>query len=67
MQYGVPASITLAIWGKETSYGSITGDFDLLNSLASLAYEGRRRELFERELRPAPATAAGDKAATGNP
>ncbi|HWH18238.1 MAG TPA: lytic murein transglycosylase [Allosphingosinicella sp.] len=49
-RYGVPPSILIAIWGKETSYGSITGDFDLLNSLASLAYEGRRRELFAEEF-----------------
>ena len=40
----------IAIWGKETSYGSIMGDFDLLNSLSSLAYEGRRRELFTGEF-----------------
>jgi len=49
-RYGVPPSILVAIWGKETSYGSITGDFDLLNSLASLAYEGRRRDLFAGEF-----------------
>ena len=49
-RYGVPPSMLIAIWGKETSYGSITGDFDLLNSLASLAYEGRRRELFTGEF-----------------
>ena len=49
-RYGVPPSILIAIWGKETSYGSITGDFDLLNSLASLAYEGRRRQLFTDEF-----------------
>lgn len=49
-RYGVHPSILVAIWGKETSYGSITGDFDLLNSLASLAYEGRRRELFTDEF-----------------
>src|SRR5690606_3780528 len=47
---GVPESIMVAIWGHETNYGSYTGDFDLLRSLASLAYEGRRRELFEGEL-----------------
>ena len=40
----------IAIWGKETSYGTIMGDFDLLNSLSSLAYEGRRRELFTGEF-----------------
>ncbi|HEY0626815.1 MAG TPA: lytic murein transglycosylase [Allosphingosinicella sp.] len=49
-RYGVQPSVLVAIWGKETSYGSITGDFDLLNSLASLAYEGRRRQLFTEEF-----------------
>jgi len=49
-RYGVPPSILVAIWGKETGYGSIMGDFDLLNSLASLAYEGRRRQLFTDEF-----------------
>jgi membrane-bound lytic murein transglycosylase B len=49
-RYGVHPSVLVAIWGKETSYGSIMGDFDLLNSLASLAYEGRRRELFTGEF-----------------
>lgn len=49
-RYGVPAPILIAIWGKETGYGTIMGDFDLLNSLASLAYEGRRRQLFTDEF-----------------
>jgi len=49
-QYGVPAKIIVAIWGKETFYGRIKGDFDLARSLATLAYEGRRRDLFEGEL-----------------
>lgn len=49
-RYGVPPSVLVAIWGKETSYGSVTGNFDLLNSLASLAYEGRRRQLFTDEF-----------------
>jgi membrane-bound lytic murein transglycosylase B len=40
---GVPESIMVAIWGHETNYGAYTGNFDLLRSLASLAYEGRRR------------------------
>lgn len=47
---GVPESIMVAIFGHETNYGTITGNFDLLRSLATLAYEGRRRELFEPEL-----------------
>lgn len=49
-QYGVPRKMIVAIWGKETFYGRIKGDFDLARSLATLAYEGRRRELFEGEL-----------------
>jgi lytic murein transglycosylase len=49
-RYGVQPSVLVAIWGKETSYGTITGDFDLMNSLASLAYEGRRRQLFADEF-----------------
>lgn len=47
---GVPESIMVAIWGHETNYGSYTGNFDLVRSLASLAFEGRRRALFEGEL-----------------
>jgi len=49
-RYGVPAQYLVAIWGHETSYGLVKGDFDLPRSLATLAWEGRRRELFEREL-----------------
>ena len=49
-RFGVDPAVIVAIWGKETSYGAITGDFDLLNSLASLAYEGRRRQLFSEEF-----------------
>ena len=44
---GVAASVLMAIYGHETSYGSVTGNFDIINSLATLAYEGRRRPLFE--------------------
>jgi len=47
---GVPEAIMVAIFGHETSYGAVTGDFDLIRSLATLAYDGRRRALFEPEL-----------------
>ncbi|EIZ80351.1 lytic murein transglycosylase [Novosphingobium sp. Rr 2-17] len=49
-RYGVPAPILFAIWGHETNFGSYVGDFDLARSLATLAWEGRRRDLFEGEL-----------------
>ena len=48
-QYGVPGEIIIAIFGHETSYGQVRGSFDLSRSLATLAWEGRRRELFEDE------------------
>ena len=47
---GVDPSVVMAIYGKETSYGQITGNFDLLEALATLAYEGRRRTMFEDEF-----------------
>ena len=47
---GVPGGIIIAIFGHETSYGRIKGDFDLARSLATLAWEGRRRELFAGEF-----------------
>lgn len=48
-EYGVPAEIIVAIFGHETSYGRIRGNFDLSRSLATLAWEGRRRDLFAGE------------------
>lgn len=47
---GVPESIMVSIWGHETNYGRIMGNFDLPRALATLAYDGRRRSLFEGEL-----------------
>lgn len=47
---GVPANVIVALWGKETSYGAFTGGYAIADGLATLAYEGRRREMFEREL-----------------
>lgn len=49
-RYGVDPAILVAIYGQETNYGSITGNFDLLEALGSLAYEGRRRDFFETEF-----------------
>ena len=48
--YGVQPQYIVALWGIETSYGKITGGFDLISALSTLAYEGRRREFFTSEL-----------------
>lgn len=47
---GVPREIVAAIWGLESSYGAITGDLDVVQSLATLAWEGRRRTWAEAQL-----------------
>ena len=47
---GVDPAVVMAIWGLETSYGTVTGSTDLLQALASLGYYGRRRDMFESEF-----------------
>ena len=49
-KYGVPSEILMAIWGHETAYGQVLGGFDLAQALATLAWEGRRRDLFAAEF-----------------
>jgi len=48
--YGVPGEVLVAIWGLETDYGANTGKFATIRSLATLAYDCRRAELFRVEL-----------------
>jgi lytic murein transglycosylase len=48
--YGVPGEILVAIWGLETDYGVNTGKFSTIRSLATLAWDCRRSELFRAEL-----------------
>ena len=47
---GVPAEVVIAIWGLETGYGRNSGDFDIIRSLATLAYDCRRSDFFRKEL-----------------
>jgi membrane-bound lytic murein transglycosylase B len=48
--YGVQPPVIVALWGIETDYGRVTGDFSVLASLATLAYDGRRSAFFRREF-----------------
>ena len=48
--YGVPGEVLVAIWGLETDFGVNTGKFPTMRSLATLAYDCRRSELFRGEL-----------------
>lgn len=49
-KYEISPFVLISLWGIETSYGKITGNFDVLNSLASLAFDGRRSSFFNKEL-----------------
>jgi lytic murein transglycosylase len=49
-EFGVPAPVLVAFWGLETDFGKVTGDLPTIPSLAALAYDCRRPELFRPEL-----------------
>ena len=49
-RFGVPAEILVSIWGNESSFGQVQGDKDVIRSLATLAFEGRRRDWAELQL-----------------
>lgn len=49
-RYGVDAFIIAAIWGVESRYGTRLGDVPVVSATATLAFQGRRRDLFESQL-----------------
>jgi lytic murein transglycosylase len=49
-RFGVPASIVLAIWGRETDYGRYTLPYDGLRVMATQAYVGRRKDQYRNEF-----------------
>ena len=49
-RYGVSPRVIVAIWGMETNYGQNTGGFNVVEALATLAWEGRRAAFFRGEL-----------------
>lgn len=49
-EIGVDRWTVLAIWGRETAYGQYKLPHDAIKVLATQAWTGRRRDLFETEL-----------------
>jgi lytic murein transglycosylase len=49
-RFGVPGSVILAIWGRETDYGRYRLPYDALRVVATQAYVGRRKEQFREEF-----------------
>jgi len=56
--YNVEPQILVALWGIESSYGKTLGRHPVIASLASLAYAGKRRDFFEKQLAAAVRIAA---------
>lgn len=49
-KYGVDKDVVVAIWGLESAYGAFRGSNNIVRSLATLAYDGRRGKFFEAQL-----------------
>ena len=49
-KYKVQPRFIIALWGIETDYGRISGGFPVIDSLVTLAYDGRRGRYFSKEL-----------------
>ena len=47
---GVEKEVVVAVWGLETGYGGYRGSNNIIQSMATLAYEGRRGAFFEEQL-----------------
>ncbi|WP_420569135.1 lytic murein transglycosylase [Thalassovita sp.] len=49
-KYGVDKEVVAAVWGLESAYGTYRGKTDIIEALATLAYDGRRGKFFEAQL-----------------
>lgn len=49
-KYGVQPRFIVALWGIESNFGKLTGRYDVVSALTSLAYQGRREAFFKRQL-----------------
>lgn len=49
-KFGVDPCFIVSFWGMESSYGTYMGNFPVINSLATLAYESNRPAFFRNQL-----------------
>jgi len=49
-RFGVPPSMILAIWGRETAYGGHKLPHNAIRVLATQGFYGRRKDMFREEL-----------------
>jgi len=52
LEYGVPAEVIVSIIGVETRYGKVTGNYRVLDAIATIAFDYERRgEFFRQQLK----------------
>lgn len=49
-RYQIQPRFLVAFWGIESDYGRVLGDFPVIQSLVTLAFDPRRGDYFRREL-----------------
>ncbi len=49
-RFGVPPSVLIAIWGRETNFGNFRLPHNAIEVLATQAYLGRRKDMFRQEF-----------------
>jgi membrane-bound lytic murein transglycosylase B len=49
-EYGVQPRFIVALWGLETNFGKIMGNYNVISALSTLGYEGRREVFFKKQL-----------------
>ena len=49
-KYDVQPRFIVALWGIETNFGQLTGGFEVIPALVTLAHDGRRSAYFRQEL-----------------
>lgn len=49
-EYGVQPRFIVALWGVESNFGKFTGNYNVIDALTTMAYEGRREAFFRKEV-----------------
>ena len=49
-EYGVQPKFIVALWGIESNFGQLQGNYSVINALSTLGYEGRREKFFRHQL-----------------
>lgn len=48
--YGVQPRFLVALWGVESNFGKFTGNYNVIEALSTMAYDGRREAFFRNEV-----------------